>query len=149
MSFINLNDPGSLVDFSAQLSENNKTISITPNVVLLPNTKFAVRITDLASKEGIVADTFEVVFTTIEALKVKEKTGSIVTLFPNPFSEKFHMNAEQDGIITVSDISGKNLAQFSLIAGLNTIDLSELSNGIYLIKSKTPKGNQVIKILKQ
>ncbi len=73
-----------------------------------------------------------------------------VTIFPNPTSDKLQINSDLDlDNFSVFDIAGRSLfsEKFSIE---NTIDLSNLANGIYFVRLKDKKGviltSRVLKI---
>jgi len=76
--------------------------------------------------------------------------NSNITLFPNPANGEIHIKnyipAQIKGY-TVMDISGKSIKQGKLHS--NTIDVSEMNKGIYIIKLKTNSGLIIDKIIKQ
>mgnify|MGYP000265331334 CR=1 FL=1 len=76
--------------------------------------------------------------------------ASMVKIYPNPFTDyiKLELNA---GIvvkeISLKDITGKSISNFSL-KNIDRIDVSHLSNGMYLLVVKTDKGTLSKKIVK-
>jgi hypothetical protein len=55
-------------------------------------------------------------------------------LFPNPVSSNLHINASNDGVLSIFDLQGKVLKSgVTIVAGANQIDASTLTNGQYLV----------------
>jgi len=71
-------------------------------------------------------------------LSISEVNKSQLQVYPNPSSEGLiKLNSIQGNVIlTVSDLSGKLTAQYMLLKGENTIDLSHLNQGTYLLKTQ-------------
>ena len=71
-----------------------------------------------------------------------------VTVYPNPVQGTLYiMSSEAVEQVRVYDISGRELIQLPYPA--QSIDISTLANGIYLVKVKTAQGETVKKIVKQ
>lgn len=72
-----------------------------------------------------------------------EKTKLDFTLFPNPaktsveFAVQF---VEVGGKITVTDMFGREVKQQALSIGTNTLDISKLSTGFYIVNVVTSQG---------
>lgn len=73
--------------------------------------------------------------------KVKDK-GSI---YPNPTSGIFYMDLKKNDLVSLYDQSGRLVKTVEAAKGENKIDISELSNGAYLITS----GSESYKIIKK
>jgi len=76
-----------------------------------------------------------------------EEDKIILNYFPNPVSNKLYINHFNEINIIVFDLNGKRILQ----TRENTIDFSELDNGIYILQVKEIKSNKIkfIKILKE
>lgn len=57
-----------------------------------------------------------------------------ISVYPVPFSDHLNIAASSDSNIELFNIEGKLLLQDTLTAGENTIDLSTLNSGLYMIK---------------
>ncbi len=66
-------------------------------------------------------------------------------LYPNPTSGQINIELSEAATIEVIDPQGRVLSTFSLKPGLNTIDLGNLTKGMYFLKSEN---GTAIKILK-
>lgn len=58
-------------------------------------------------------------------------------VYPNPSSGTFHLNLEKNSKITLYDQSGKLMKTAEAVKGENNIDISELPDGIYLLRSES------------
>ena len=55
-------------------------------------------------------------------------------VFPNPSNGLIHVNAETSSVIQIVNMLGEQVAEVSLVKGVNTIDLTYLVDGVYFIK---------------
>lgn len=69
-------------------------------------------------------------------------------VFPNPTNGILNIESSSGsrGHLTLMDISGKILVQKVMLPGKNTIDLSSLRNGLFLLRIQTPGGTVIQKI---
>lgn len=67
-------------------------------------------------------------------------------VFPNPAANKISVlidgRPKEEGIISVTDMLGKMVLQQPYVFGVNSIDVSRLSNGVYLVKYASASGSQ-------
>ena len=56
-----------------------------------------------------------------------------IKVFPNPSDGKFTVNVEEDAILTISNFSSLIVLQITLYQGDNSIDISWLPTGMYLL----------------
>jgi uncharacterized repeat protein (TIGR01451 family) len=73
-----------------------------------------------------------------------------LTIFPNPAGSKINYNISSDlgeGIVLLTDISGKVLQKHSFKFGPNYLDIQNYSSGSYLLILKTRKGIQTKKVI--
>lgn len=80
--------------------------------------------------------------TSVETLS----NGTSFSLFPNPASSFLNINIEENTNIQIVDVLGNTIASHELCNGSNSIDISSLTAGIYLIQ--TDKGES-IKFIKE
>ena len=73
--------------------------------------------------------------------KVKEaqilKEGFLLNIYPNPARDFVSIDywGEEDMNIEIINIAGKKVRQYSLKSGNNNLDISNLPNGVYIIKT--------------
>ena len=73
-------------------------------------------------------------------------------VYPNPTKNQVNIKSSKnvkEGIITISDIQGKSLISKIIKDSNSNVDISELSNGIYILKIQTEFGLSVKQIVKQ
>lgn len=73
------------------------------------------------------------------------ETQIIVNVFPNPATEYFVVNAQR-GTASIIDITGKVLVSQDLTLS-NTINVSNLSTGVYFVKVENNEGMTVQKVV--
>jgi len=80
-------------------------------------------------------DKFLVVESNLSISAVNKQT---LQVYPNPSSDGFiKLNSIQENVLlTVSDLSGKLIAQYVLVKGENSLDFSQLNQGAYLLKTQ-------------
>lgn len=77
-------------------------------------------------------------------------TGKEFVVYPNPAKNVIYLNLEtltNNGRVVITDLYGKQVKQQSLSLGNNTVDVSKLSRGVYMISVITQDGKQTQKIL--
>lgn len=86
------------------------------------------------------------------ALGMEETTSNKTKIAPNPFSEEVTIqlsNTDTTTKATIFDVTGKALLTFELNSENNTINLSELSNGIYFCELVSNNKRETIKLIKK
>lgn len=77
--------------------------------------------------------------------------NSTLKIYPNPAKDRVRVewNAKERATLTLLDISGKVIQSQTLNQNYSDIDVSRLSNGIYLIQVQSAEGLSVGKLLVQ
>ncbi len=70
----------------------------------------------------------------VASLGVNEVAEAELLLFPNPAANTLHINVESRGEVTICNSIGQRLHAQPLTTGQNTIDISKLEVGLYLIQ---------------
>ncbi len=76
---------------------------------------------------------------------VEEVNASALNVYPNPATSSFKFNAENDTTVEIIDMTGRMVMSVEAKAGENTVNVSELSNGVYFVKI----GASVVKFVKE
>lgn len=82
------------------------------------------------------------------ALGVEELENGNLTIYPNPTNDKLTISFDNytgETAVQVMDLFGKTVYNTTATSSTTTIDVSELPNGIYLVRS----GNQTMRVVKQ
>ncbi len=77
--------------------------------------------------------------------------ASHVVVYPNPAHSSIYLNIDflvGQGEIVITDLLGKQLKNQNLSVGLNTIDISNFKNGLYIASIITANKKQVLKFIK-
>ena len=72
-----------------------------------------------------------------------------VSIYPNPSTNNLTIEIPLKSEIEISTISGKIIKKINLNATKTTIDLGNLSNGVYILKAKNDKGIAIKKFIKE
>ncbi len=67
-----------------------------------------------------------------------------ISIYPNPISDILNIENPDNQTITITDVLGKTMLTEKIIAGKNSINLSDFPNGAYILKV----GNATCKIIK-
>ena len=81
-------------------------------------------------------------------LSVNEQSILNVKLYPNPTSGQLRIEAEAMTSVSVYDLVGQCMMQMPSNDGQVTLDMSQLQNGIYLIKVSTANGSMMQRVVK-
>ena len=82
-------------------------------------------------------------------VSIPENTGKQdgkFSVYPNPSSDKVIIETNRNATITLSDITGKIIFK-EKSAGKKELDISDLKNGLYLIKSDTDHQSSIKKLI--
>jgi hypothetical protein len=74
-----------------------------------------------------------------------EFTENNWNIYPNPATTQLFINVDAGDTIAFIDVMGKTIIQHKLNPGLNNIDVSSLSSGVYIIKSNSGVYTKFIK----
>ncbi len=88
----------------------------------------------------------------IGTLSVDAGTKSKTSVYPNPAYDVVNIESEQSvRKVSVYDVPGKKVKEFeNMQDGINTVNLADISKGIYFLRLESDNGNmEVIKIVKQ
>ena len=73
-----------------------------------------------------------------------------IKIYPNPSNGIFAIETQEDSTVEVFDMIGKKVYSNKVYVGSSTIDLSNYTNGIYLLTVTNQKGNlNTFKLIKQ
>ncbi|MCF8226032.1 MAG: T9SS type A sorting domain-containing protein [Bacteroidales bacterium] len=79
-----------------------------------------------------------------------EKTG--IKVYPNPVDDIINVSLgenAQTGMLTLYDISGRNILHRELTNSMNTIDISSLKSGVYFVNiTNDQKQNKIVRLVK-
>ena len=71
--------------------------------------------------------------------------SALVTVYPNPSNGVFTIALSTNAAVEITDLTGKSIIKHSYATGLHQVDLTNYSNGIYLVKVH---GNGVVSTTK-
>jgi len=93
----------------------------------------------------------------IDNINISETVGinqitdpiNILNIYPNPASNNLSIIVSQKSVIEISNIQGQLIKTITNAEKQTTIDVSDLSGGVYIIKAKTENGVAVKKFVKE
>lgn len=76
--------------------------------------------------------------------------ANTATIYPNPVKDQlyFSLSWNEESLVSISSVDGKNTLSFTVKDG-DTIDLSTLESGFYLLTMQTPEGRMCMKLIKE
>ncbi len=103
------------------------------------------------SGDGFYFDDFKVTMIDQSALSITSLEKLDVRIYPNPINEKLSIEIPDivDTTIEIYTVNGQLLRKKQLLKNLNSIDLSELKTGLYVLKIKTNQGVGTLKFIKK
>jgi hypothetical protein len=87
-------------------------------------------------------------YVTLTNVSVDEQLLFPVKLYPNPTSGQLSIEAEEMTSVSVYDLMGQCLMQMPAKDGQANLDMSQLQNGIYLIKVSLANGSTMQRVVK-
>ncbi|MDW7691695.1 LamG-like jellyroll fold domain-containing protein [Flammeovirgaceae bacterium SG7u.111] len=79
----------------------------------------------------------------------KEVDSKVFSIYPNPVVDNLTINLEAEALVTIINLSGNIVWQRTISQSTNSIDLSSLNEGLYIIKVQSENMHAVKKILKE
>ena len=68
--------------------------------------------------------------------KMESKRCEMNNIYPNPTRDFVNIELQEDSLVEIIDINGKVVKALELSAGVNNVNVSDLPNGVYNIKTK-------------
>lgn len=85
---------------------------------------------------------------TTTTVSVDNLQKAINAYYPNPVKDVLHISLEEEAMITLIDISGRELSHTQSSGKQAVVNMSNLAEGIYFIRCKGPTGSETIRVLK-
>lgn len=76
--------------------------------------------------------------------KMESKRCEMNNIYPNPTRDFVNIELQEDSLVEIIDINGKIVKSLELSAGVNKVDVSDLPNGVYNIKTQESVSRLVI-----
>ncbi|MGL5890659.1 MAG: T9SS type A sorting domain-containing protein, partial [Bacteroidia bacterium] len=90
------------------------------------NGNYAVIITVGSCSDTSVCSTF--------TTGIEDNSSNSFAVYPNPNNGQFIVELTSSGTVSIVDVTGREVFVQQMIAGRNTVDLSNQSNGVYLMR---------------
>jgi len=119
------------------------------NVNLPPNLYQVAIECENAQGYSTLIDNFTITNDVLGVNDVKVSPKSSINYYPNPVNDVLHYQAK-DKVheMTIYDANGRRIQTHTVNTEQGDINISTLSNGIYIISGKTDKGTESFKIIK-
>jgi len=72
-----------------------------------------------------------------------------LNVFPNPSSGNFNINVTTQSQVTILNLLGKVIYAEQLEVGINSINLNQFANGIYILKAESNGNTKTIRLIKE
>ena len=131
-------DAAGNVYLAGQTSSNTGTVIATAGVHQTSN--------DLSWDGYVVKFASSLATTVYESLSFD---NSSLVIYPNPSKGLFNLETTVEREITVVDIFGKVILSAKIEAGSHQLNLSELANGIYFLKTGSNSKLETVKLIKE
>ncbi len=69
-------------------------------------------------------------------IKMETKNSETSSIYPNPTRDFVNIELQEDSLVEIIDINGKVVKALELSSGVNNVNVSDLPNGVYNIKTK-------------
>jgi hypothetical protein len=134
-----------LLTASGALSYTWSPSLVTNFLLITPLGNFTTNVTGVGNN-GCSTTTFVSVFVN-PCAGVTENAGlSNFKVFPNPLSGTMYVMIQEENIIKIYNSLGQMVRSVKVEAGSNRLDVSELSNGVYILKTVNhPESLRVVK----
>ncbi len=134
-SFCHLSDTNGDIPFTATIDATKTKITINPDNNFSPNTVITVSL-DANTIENSNDVSFiggSINFTTGTETNTKNINLSNVYIFPNPTSDFLKISGVDNGLFTVTDITGKQVLSGSINSKRDIISVKNFLSGVYFI----------------
>ena len=141
------------IEAGTDISALVPTIEISTNATIDPETGITQNFTTPVEYTVTAENGDEQIWTvTISTLAgLTDLSENIISIYPNPSNGIFTINNEQLTInnLTITDITGKTIKQFTIFNSQFTINLNNQPDGIYFLNIETENGSFVKKLIIQ
>lgn len=141
--------PSAPADMFAALGKNGQILSISPSKNLV-----WIRMGDSPTAGDVPFTLCDSIWSYLNRAMcmstglISPTIKSLVSVFPNPCTGNLHVRSESPVRIQVMDFSGREVLRRELPSGESSVDIREISDGVYQLVSVAPMGErQVQKII--
>lgn len=128
--------------YSWNTGANTQSIIVTPSIT--SQYSVIVTYTNFCDASAL----FTVTVKACTGIDEFERTKLLISLYPNPFNEEIKVEILVKAKATLIDCMGRVLFCDELNPGTNVINLSSITNGIYMLKLENSHSTNVVKVLK-
>jgi len=147
---------GALSGVNVELNEILNVVSAGDGIAYFYNQPARMEHGYVISKDEYqtIADTLYLETDTVVKIQLEETTairkysGNTINIYPNPANDKiFFHNVEENAIISLFNPEGKGIRVMQSVENSNSLDVSDLPAGIYLLQVLTSKGLKFCKLM--
>lgn len=88
------------------------------------------------NSNGYCKNTYHIMPCLKPTIKMETKNSETSSIYPNPTRDFVNIELQEDSLVEIIDINGKVVKSLELFAGVNNVNVSDLPNGVYNIKTK-------------
>ena len=81
-------------------------------------------------------------------LSVEEMQSAAIRIMPNPANEQVTIESNGEVLWKITDIAGRIVLQGTVQAGSQSVNVSTLSSGIYMVRLQTGESEKTVKLIK-
>lgn len=134
---------GGAASYSWNTGETTSTIAITPTISSIQNmTVVGTNSANCSAKAVVIVN--------VQACTgLKESLVSTIQVYPNPANNALYINCERAAHVKLTNQIGQVIFEADLTQGINTIDLTHLSKGLYILSTDSSEKGEYHKIIKE
>lgn len=121
-------------EFTANISDDKKTITILVTQSLEYNTEYHIELNNLRSNEGVALSDSVFTFSTIGNVNVSNEKQFNIVVYPNPATNLLVIESDFKCKIKIVNSLGIEIKQFENSESKSFVDISNFESGIYMIK---------------
>jgi hypothetical protein len=82
-------------------------------------------------------------------LIVENQSQSLLQVYPNPVLDELHLSLHENTTVEILSLTGERVLKWPEMIGEQTIDVSSLKKGLYILRAIAPKGIAITELIKE
>ncbi len=139
------------VPFTADITEENTTITITPEEGLDYDASYQLNILSLMGEEGHVTETHQINVSTPETTGITDHNLPPLKVYPNPVADELIVDigeAETAASIRILSLTGRVVYEKNPVASEGRLDVSSLEQGFYFVEVSIGHQRRIVRFAK-
>lgn len=141
-TFIEIEADGLPIVYTASVNLLADKITITPSNALPFETLVSVNVLPLIENEEDIAIEETTISFTTQPESINELSNTQFNVYPNPAQNYLMIESKDDATIEIVNMIGEKIMEYRIESNLNKINISELTNGNYILRIKTSENKQ-------